>query len=120
MPYHPNSMFAAAALEEARELGKFEQALDLLFENQPEWGDHHAPRPELIPNYLASIGIPIERLERDILIRKHSTNILLDQANGKKVGVTGTPTFFVNERMLQELGDKPLRDAIDLALAQVN
>ena len=117
MPYHADSMFAASALEEARELGKFEEALDLLFEMQPEWGSHHQPRPELIPTYLAKLGISNDKLDREYLLKKHSEKIRTDEADGKQVGVRGTPTFFVNGKMLMELGDRPLREAIDAALS---
>ena len=116
MPYHGNSMYAASALEEARELGKFDEALDLLFEKQPEWGDHHQPRPELIPDYLASLGIPREKLEKEYLLKKHSEKIRLDESDGNAAGVRGTPTFFINERMVPALGEEPLRAAIDEAL----
>lgn len=116
MPYHGNSMYAACALEEARELGKYEQALDILFEKQPEWADHHQPKPELISILLSEIGIPKGKLEHVYLIQKHSEKIKIDEADGKAVGVRGTPTFFVNGQMLRELGEEPLRFAIEEAL----
>lgn len=116
MPYHQGSMYAASALEEARELGKFEQALDLIFEKQPEWGDHHAPKPELILTYLATLGIPADKLEREYVINKHGEKIKIDEADGMRVGVRGTPTFFVNGQMLRELGEQPLINAIEAAL----
>jgi len=116
MPYHQGSMYAASALEEAKELGKFEEALDILFEKQPEWGDHHNPRSDLIPTYLARLGIAKENLEREAVIKKHGEKIRIDEADGMRVGVRGTPTFFVNGQMLTQLGEQPLRDAIEAAL----
>jgi protein-disulfide isomerase len=116
MPFHGNSIYAASALEEARELGKYDQAMDILFERLPEWGDHHQPKPEMIPEILAKIGIPKEKLEREYLIQKHSEKVKIDEADGRKVGVRGTPTFFVNGRMLLQLGEEPLRLAIEEAL----
>lgn len=118
MPYHGNSMYAASALEEAREYGKYEQALDVLFEKQPLWGDHHEPRPELIVTYLTELGIPKEKLEAEYLIKKHGEKIEIDQLDGNELGVRGTPTFYVNGRQLQSLGEAPLRDAIEQALAE--
>jgi protein-disulfide isomerase len=35
--------------------------------------------------------------------------VQIDQADGKTLGVNGTPTFFVNGKMLQELGYEQLR-----------
>lgn len=116
MPYHQGSLFAASALEEAKELGKFEEAMDILFEKQPEWGDHHQPRPDLIPQYLGKLGIPADKLDKDYLINKHGKTVEMDKKDGEGVGVRGTPSFFVNEVPVQQLGDKPLRDAIDAAL----
>lgn len=118
MPYHGNSMFAATALEEARELGKYDEAMDILFESQPEWGSHHRPRPELIPQYLSKIGIPTEKLNRSYLLGKHGEKVRRDEADGKGVGVRGTPTFFVNEKKIEQLGDEPLRSAINAALKE--
>lgn len=117
MPFHGNSLYAASALEEARELGKFSEALDILFEKQPEWASHRSPRPDLIPTYLAGVGIPAERLQPAFVIQKHGSKIKRDEEDGLKAGVRGTPTFFVNGRQLAELGEKPLRDAIDKALS---
>lgn len=117
MPYHQGSMFAASALEEARELGKFEEALSVLFDKQPEWGNHQQPRPDLIPTYLIKLGIPADRLDRDKLIAKHGDKIRMDQEDGNKVGVQGTPSFFINEKPLRELGGDQLRAAIEQELA---
>ena len=116
MPFHVSYVYAACALEEARELGKFDEAMDTLFKNVGEWGDHHHPKPELIPVLLAKIGIPKDKLEREYLIQKHSQKVEIDQADGQLVGVRGTPTFFVNGQMLDQLGEEPLRDAIEEAL----
>lgn len=115
MPYHPNSMYAASVLEEARELGKFNEALDLLFEKQPEWGSHHDPRPDLIPGYLKAIGIPPEKLEREYVIKKHGEKIRIDESDGNALGVNGTPSFFVNGKPV-ELSEEALRSAIQSAL----
>jgi protein-disulfide isomerase len=117
MPFHKNSLYAAAVLEEARELGKFKEALDILFEKQPEWGSHGAPRPDLIPVYLEKLGIPKEKLERSYVIQKHGAKIKRDEDDGLKAGVTATPTFFINGQPLAELGDRQLRAAIDRALS---
>ena len=116
MPFHGNSLYAASALEEARELGKFDEALDTLFKNVGEWGDHHHPKPELIPELLTKLGIPKDKLERDYVIKKHSHKVDMDEADGKLVGVRGTPTFFVNGQMVRELGEEPLRAAIEEAI----
>ncbi|MDZ4662730.1 MAG: thioredoxin domain-containing protein [Pseudomonadota bacterium] len=116
MPYHKNSMYAASVLEEAHEMGKFEQALDILFEKQPEWGDHHAPKPELIPGYLAKIGLSKNNLVPEVVIKKHGEKVKIDEDDGMRLGVQSTPTFFVNGQPLEQLGEKNLIDMIELVL----
>lgn len=118
MPYHGGSHYAISILEEARELGKFEEALDIIFDKQPEWGSHKSPNPDLIPSYLTKIGIPKESLEKDRIIQKHQKTVEMDKDDGEKVGVRGTPSFFVNQKPLEKLGDSPLREAIEKALAE--
>ena len=118
MPLHKNSLYASAVLEEARELGKFNEALDILFEKQPEWGDHRNPRPELIPTYLEPLGIPKEKLERSYVVQKHGAKIKRDEDAAVRAGATGTPSFFVNGQKVATLSDQALRREIDLALAR--
>lgn len=113
MPYHGNSMYAASLLEEAKDLGKFEEALDIVFEHQPEWGSHHQPRPELLPGYLGKLGIPADAMDREKVIAKHGSKIEQDKVDGEKVGVNGTPTFYVNQRPLPQLSEGALRTAIE-------
>lgn len=118
MLFHGNSLLAAVSLEEAREQGKYWEALSTLFYNQPEWGDHHNPKPELIATYLIKLGIDSGSLKEESLLTKHRWKVDLDQADGKKFGVKSTPSFFVNGKMLPEIGYEPLKAAIDSALAQ--
>lgn len=116
MPYHTNSLYASCVLEEAAEAGKFDEALDILFDKQEEWGSHENPQPDLIPGYLAGLGIPGDKLARETVIAKHGAKIKLDEADGNAMGVNGTPTFFVNGRMVQELSEGAIREAIKQAL----
>ncbi len=116
LPLHKNSLHAAAAIEEAREQGKFEEALDTLFHNQPIWGDHHSPKPELIAVYLADIGIPKDTLNPEALIAKHGEKIEIDRKDAELVGARQTPTFFVNGVKLDKIGYQAIKDAIEKAL----
>lgn len=119
MPLHGNSKLAAVMLEEAREQGKFEEALEIIFAKQPEWGDHGNPRPELLPDLLVSVGLDRASLDPSNLMAKHGWKVDQDEADGTTLGVQLTPTFFVNGVMLREIGYGPLREAVEIAL-QVN
>ncbi len=113
MPFHTNSVLAASWLEAAREQGKFWESLDILFDRQPEWAAHHAPRPELIPKLLKTIGVNVDIAEIAKNKPEFSDHIQQDKADGAQLGVTGTPTFFVNGRMLMDLGETSLSNLIE-------
>lgn len=117
MPFHGNSKYAASALEEALEQGKFNEALDVLFEKQPQWADHGHPRPELIASFLKEAGVT-GPLDQSSVIAKHGSKIDIDQADGIELGVQRTPTFFVNGVEQDKIGYGPLKQAIEKALQE--
>jgi len=118
LPLHPNSMVAASALEAAGEQGRYWEMLDALFANQPAWGDHHAPRPDLIPEYARQIGLDMGAFQPSFEGIKHRAKVERDRADAEKLGVIGTPSFFVNGRRLEQLGYQPLKALIDEELAK--
>ena len=118
MPLHPNSLYAAGALEAAGEQGRYWEMLEVLFQNQPHWGSHHAPRPELIPGYAQQLGLDMQAFDRSVSTGAHRTVVEIDHADGRSLGVTGTPTFFVNGRLLERLGYEPLKALIEEELVK--
>jgi protein-disulfide isomerase len=117
MPFHQNSLFAASALEAAAEQKKYWELLEAMFAAQPMWADHHHPRPELIPEIAKQAGLDMDAFNQALSKPAHLVMVLLDEADGNSLGVTGTPTFFVNGKMLQELGYEPLRALVAQQLA---
>ena len=118
MPLHPNSLYAAGALEAAGEQGRYWEMLETLFRHQPVWGSHHHPRPELIPGYAREVGLDMQAFERSLSAGAHRSIVEADHADGRTLGVTGTPTFFVNGRLLERLGHDTLQALIVEELAE--
>jgi len=118
MPMHGNSVYASSALEAAGEQGKYWELLEALFEQQPRWGSHHAPKPELIPEIAAGVGLDMAAFNRTVNSAAHKALIETDKTDGLSLGVNGTPTFFVNGRMLQRLDYGELQAMIDRELAR--
>ena len=112
MTLHRNSNYVANILEGARAEGKYWETLDLLFETQAQWADHHAPKPELIPELLKPLNLNMKKIIADAKAGKYDEQIKQDVEDGRSVGVSGTPTFFVNGNMLQDLGYEPLKNEI--------
>lgn len=118
LPLHPNSALAASALEAAGEQGRYWDMLQMLFLHQPQWGDHDQPRPELIPTYAERIGLDMAAFEPSYQGIKHRAKVARDEADAERLGVRGTPSFFVNGRRLEQLGYAPLKAMIDEELAK--
>jgi protein-disulfide isomerase len=118
MPFHQNSVYAISALEAAAEQGRYWEMLEILFAEQPRWGDHHHPKPEIIPELAKKIGLDMAAFERSVNNPAHRNIAQADRADGQKLGVNGTPTFFVNGRMLERLGYEELKAMIDQELAK--
>ncbi|MCP4007254.1 MAG: thioredoxin domain-containing protein [bacterium] len=117
MPYHPNSVYAAGALEAAGAQDRYWEMLDTLFEHQPAWGDHHAPKPELIPGYAREIGLDMNAFVQSIESGTHKRLVATDRIDGERLGVSGTPSFFVNQKPLVRLSLVDLKKMIDSELA---
>jgi len=116
MPLHGNAAYAAGMLEAARKQDKYWEALETLFEHQPEWGSHHAPKPEMIPVYLKALGLDMEKLTASSKDSEIVNRVRQDHEDGTQLGVSRTPTFFVNGKMLEHLGVAEFRQAIDAEL----
>ncbi len=121
MPFHGNSRRAASYLEAAREQGKFWEMLDLAFERQPEWGDRHGhpsdtpqePFQVLFERYAAELGLDLNLVRASVSGNKFDAYIQRDFADGQSLGVTRTPTFYVNGRELLRFSQQDLRALVE-------
>ncbi len=121
MPFHKNSKYAIKVLEAAREQDLYWQTMAILFYFQPQWGDHHNPKPERIFPILKQIAenpeskfnIDLEKLKKDMENPKILEYIDQDMKDGKKLKVKATPTFFVNGKPLTKFGYQNLVNLIN-------
>jgi len=60
----------------------------------------------------------MDRLEKDMKDKKLSERINADIQEGKKIGVRGTPTLFINGRRVQKRSIESLSQMIDEELAR--
>ncbi len=110
---HKQAKPAAIASIAAERQGKFWEYKSALFEHQRDL------RNEGIYEQIAEeVGLDLERFRADIADPKIEAQIKADVVQAKKLGVTGTPCFFVNGYKLK--GAKPFEafeDVIDRELA---
>jgi protein-disulfide isomerase len=92
--FHPHAMDAARAARCAADQDKFWQFHDALFLDQKKLD------PDSLKQTAAKIGLDSNKFNSCFTSDKHDAGIRKDMAEGNSLGVTGTPTFFINGRQL--------------------
>ncbi len=111
---HPRAQLAAEAAEAAAIQGKFWEMHDLLLERQD-----HLLTSDLI-RYAGELGLDTARFRADLTRRAGAARIAEDVDTADLSGVSGTPTFFINERRHYGAYDiAALTDAVQTAKARV-
>ena len=116
-PLHHGSDQMIAILEAARNQKQFWNVLDLMFESQEYWAVNHQAKPELFLPFLEGYGFDVARIKQDMQNPKITTIIEQDLADGKLLGATKTPTFFVNGKPLSSFGYEQLMTLVQSELA---
>lgn len=99
LPIHPYAQQAALAAEAAGQQGKFYEYHDLLFKNQQTWATSVAPG-SLFLGYAEELGLDMEQFRRHQKSSILRDKVRADMNEARELGLTGTPTFFLNgERM---------------------
>ncbi len=111
-PYHQGSDYVVKILEAARKQGKFMETLEMMFATQKYWASHHNPNPKLLWQFLPRLGLDVDKLAQDMQDPKLDKIIAQDLNDAKKLGVTKTPSYFVNTKPLQTFGYEPLKKLI--------
>ena len=116
MPLHASSVNAAKAAEAANAQGKFEEMYDLLFETQSEWGEQQTPEEQHFYNLAEQIGLDMEEFHSAYEDPEVAAKIERDQRDGESVGVTGTPTFFLDGEQLELTTIDDLKQQVEEAI----
>ena len=119
MKIHKNALAAAHAAEAARNQNKFWEMHDRLYRNQKDWVDQDDPRSAFI-SYARQLGLNVEQFTRDMDSNLVDQRISADAQRGAAVGVTGTPTVFIDGLMLRYEATTPegLRRGINAMLTR--
>jgi protein-disulfide isomerase len=90
----PRSMAVARAALCAGEKGKFWEYRHDLLTTTGDWSDQD------LEGRAARMGLPAEDFRSCLASERHDKTILASSEEGQKLGVSGTPTFFVNGRRM--------------------
>lgn len=97
---HPKAAKAAEAARCAGEQGKFWEYHDLLFESQAQ------ATPADFKRFAEQLKLDASRFATCLDSGKHAAAVASDVQEGTRLGITGTPTFFINGRLV--VGALPL------------
>jgi len=100
LPFHSDAPLASQASLEAGAQGKFWEMHDKLFTNQ------RAIKREDLDKYAGELGLDMGKFKAALDSGKHKAQVEADTALGGKLGVRGTPHFFINGRALS--GAQPI------------
>ncbi|HEY1837005.1 MAG TPA: Na+/H+ antiporter NhaA [Rhizomicrobium sp.] len=87
---HPGATFAARVVEAAGRQGRFWDMHDRLFDEEPPFSEAH------ILDMARGLGLDMKRLEHDLAAPETLAPVEADIADGRRLGVSGTPTIFVD------------------------
>jgi protein-disulfide isomerase len=109
---HADAFQSAVASECAALQGKFWEFHDLLFDNQDSLNS------ESLQGYAQELGLDKESFAVCINSETVAEAVRQDMADGEKYQVTGTPTFFLNNRMVMSVAELEALVAQELTTPQ--
>jgi protein-disulfide isomerase len=112
--FHNRAKPAAVAAHCAKDQGKYWEMYEELFKNQKNLGDDDFKK------YAKTIGLDMKKFDECVANPAKKIEIIDNNTrSGEKVGVTGTPAFFVNGRRLSgALPYEEFKKVIDSELAK--
>lgn len=116
---HKNAMIAAHAAEAARNQNKFWEMHDKLYRNQSQWAEAADPLP-IFTAYAKEFGLKIDQFTSDLQSNQIDQRIMADIQRGTSLGVTGTPTVFLDSHLVryEATNAEGLRRGINILLEQ--
>ena len=102
---HANAVPAALAVEAATAQGKHLEMANKLFNTQNDWKNikERDKLRTLFNDYAKELGLNVEEFDKALLDSNTVKPIQRDYEHAVKIGVKGTPTFAVNDKVVEGL-----------------
>jgi protein-disulfide isomerase len=112
---HKYALIAAQAAEAAGLQGRFWEMHDKLYENQKAWSEATDVMPMFV-DYAKQIGIDTDRFSRELSGEAVAARIFQDGRRAHALGVSVTPTLFINNK--EAKGDSWKPDGVRVMINQ--
>ena len=102
---HANAVPAALAVEAAAAQGKHVEMANKLFAAQNDWKNikERDKLRTLFNDYAKELGLNVEEFDKALLDSNTVKPVQRDYEHAVKIGVKGTPTFTVNDKVIEGL-----------------
>jgi protein-disulfide isomerase len=120
LPGHQNGLPAALAVEAAGKQGKYWEMHNILLGNQKSWGEKKSPGPAIFESYAKQIGLNMDQFKKDVNSPAVRDRVNRDKDSGTKLGISGTPTFYLNgEKLPNPRSVEDLKKTIQAAILKI-
>ena len=113
---HFNGERSARAAEAAAQQGRFADMYALLYDRYDDWANVKVPQDALFRSYAAELGLDLAAWDAAYADPATAARVQADVEDGLAAGVTGTPRFFLNGRMIRPQTVAELRQMLDAEL----
>lgn len=118
IPSHANANNAAYAVESAARQGKLEDMYKRMYDTQAEWGESQDSKADLFRSFAEDLGLDMAQYDADVASPEVAARVQKDVDDGTRLGVSGTPSFYLNGQRLIPSTTEEFIQAIDEALAE--
>lgn len=118
IPSHFNAERAARAVESAAQQGKFEPMYKKMYETQSQWGEQRTAADSTFRGFASEVGLDMAAFDAAYNDPATLDRVNVDVADGKALGVQGTPTFFLDGNEVEFKTYQDLSAAVDQALKE--
>lgn len=113
---HFNAERAARAVEAAAQQGKFEPMYKKMYETQSQWGEQRVPADATFRGFATEMGLDMAEFDTAYDDPATLDRVNVDVADGRALGVQGTPTFFLDGSEVSFQSYEDLSAAVEQAL----
>lgn len=111
-PLHKDSDKVVVMLEATKKQDMFLESLEASFKTQRNWAGHNGHNLNNLWGTLSDLGLDMDKLLEDMKDPELMKIVIQDIEDGRKLGATKTPSYYVNGKPLQQFGLQNLKDLI--------